>query len=285
MTGASEELFRAVYGLRKAAEAQFTGNTYCQVTNLINAMIESLGWGEGGIPPGKGAAYGFAAMLEDVRKQAEACLTGEDYRLVAHKLDELRAFLNPPPARALEALAAASEARADKAAASLGVAMVQPIAPAHAEAAETLADGELERRSSEPCAMAEPAPPVMEPLESAAIPAETAPAPNPAEAAFYLGSPAVESEDVFIEDHTADTATEAAAEPAFQPSAPAHDTPALAAGQTVDHAESLAVAAPPQNAPAFAAGQKIEVEVAEASPKQPKTLFQLWLDLAFGRKN
>ncbi len=37
MTGASEDLLKAVYGLRKAAEAQFTGNAYYQLTNEIKS--------------------------------------------------------------------------------------------------------------------------------------------------------------------------------------------------------------------------------------------------------
>ena len=40
MTGASEDLLQAVYGLRKAAEAQFTGNDYYQVANEIAVLIE-----------------------------------------------------------------------------------------------------------------------------------------------------------------------------------------------------------------------------------------------------
>ena len=54
MTGASEDLLQAVYGLRKAAEGQFTGNAYYQVANEINELIELLGWGSGEAAAGPG---------------------------------------------------------------------------------------------------------------------------------------------------------------------------------------------------------------------------------------
>ena len=76
MTGASEDLLQAVYGLRKAAEGQFTGNAYYQVANEINELIEVLGWGSGEAGPGQGAAYGFATMLDEVRKLARTGTSG-----------------------------------------------------------------------------------------------------------------------------------------------------------------------------------------------------------------
>src|SRR5208337_1806466 len=75
-------------------------------------------------------------------------------------------------------------------------------------AEETQAERRLERRSSE--AGTE----ILEPVEPAAIPAEGPPEPNPAEAAFYLGSPAPESDAELEEESVREdvAAAEVAAE-------------------------------------------------------------------------
>ncbi len=98
---------------------------------------------------------------------------------------------------------------------------------------------------------------------AAATPA-VAPEPAPAEAAPDLGEPAVQGEAPAVEE--AVIVEVAAAEIAAPP----------------------AVAAAPEPAPeaaAVAPVQKIEIEPAEPKRKEPKTLFKLWLDLAFGRKD
>ncbi|MGO9475789.1 MAG: hypothetical protein ACLPWS_20645 [Rhodomicrobium sp.] len=325
MTETSGDLLQAVYGLRKAAEAEFSGNEYYRVANEIAGLAELAGWDKGE-PAGKGAAYGFASMLAEVRKLAATSVPANRYSLVAHKLDVLQAILTPPaketgkagamsekreaaiaanaaagtsaaPKPGFSELAALSAARVQEMAESLGIAPAHRIPHAAAEAPAGLG---MERRSSEPCAMAELAPVTMEPLAPAAIPAgqkvaeetpaerrlerrssepvkeileamepapilaEGPPEPDPAEAAFYLGSPAPQSDAGLEEEEVrADiAAAEAAAEPAALVSAAVPDN-----------------AAPP-------AGQKIEVKKPDQTKaKPPKTLFKLWLDLAFGRKD
>ena len=93
MTGASEDLLQAVYGLRKAAEGQFTGNAYYQVANEVNELIELLGWGSGEAAPGQGAAYGFATMLDEVRKLAKTSTSGSLYSAITYKLDVLESYM------------------------------------------------------------------------------------------------------------------------------------------------------------------------------------------------
>jgi len=452
MTGASEELLQAVYGLRKAAEAEFKGNTYYQVANQINGLIEQFGWGGRSVSAGKGAAYGFASMLADVRKIVETSTSGNRYYMMAHELNLLASFLAPSvtgtpesgaisekraaalaanapasapagvpasasgsaPAPASIAvstpasapiyftaarptfndLAAVSKARVEEAAASLGIVSAHASQASHHEAAPILADGELERRSSEPCAMAELAPVIMEPVAAAAIPAEALAAPQLDGAAHHLGSPTAEARDGAIEGSATAAAPEAAAQPAGVPPAPAHESMAPAARQKVESFDELAAASkaqveraaaslgmaaahpmppshaeageapaerrlesrsfeavtqaletmesaaipgeiaaepsaaeaafhlgspaaegeafavqkavlveiaaaeitlepvathastPMHEAPAMPAGQKIEAkEPEQPKRKEPKTLFRLWLDLAFGRKD
>ena len=273
MTEASRELLQAVYGLRKAAEAEFKGNAYYQVTNEIGGLLDLIGWGGGDIEPGKDASYGFASMLAEVRNCALASTSGNQFYLIQHKLDALASYLTPAaqeapktaeasakPAAAVSAeaqqpaetampaaapassaaaeapaaprpsfadLSAASKARADDVAASLGIATVHHAAPAEAEAAPAEV---LEPRSSEPCAMAELAP--VEPVAAA-----------PAEAAPHAASP---SEEI---DLTADLrslcpfahAFAGAETPGEQPAA-AHDGEASAAHGKAETFSEIAAA-------------------------------------------
>ncbi len=292
MPGASENLLGAVYGLRKAAEAGFKGNAYYQVTNRIDGLIEQLGWGDGGIPVGKGAAYGFASMLAEVRKIAKASTSGSQYHTIARELDHIASFVAPSatvapkaaemsekhiaaiaanapqaaPATApaymsearqtFDSLAAASKARAEEAAASLGIAAAHHPQTPHREAEPILADGELERRSSEPCAMAELAPVILEPVAAAALSAEALAVPGLDGPARRLGSPSAQAGDGATQGTAAQSAPQTAAHPAAEPSASAHDRAA------------------------DAARQKIEVKE-EPKPKKKKTFFRLW----FGKKD
>ena len=64
--------------------------------------------------------------------------------------------------------------------------------------------------------------------------------------------------------------------------------PAQGQAPAVEEAVIVEVAAAPEPAPeaaAVAPVQKIEVKPVEPKQKEPKTLFKLWLDLAFGRKD
>jgi hypothetical protein len=175
----SEDLLQAVYGLRKAAEAEFTGNTYYQVANEIDGLIETVGGNYASVSPGQGAAYGFATMIDEVRRLAKARTAGNEYYSIVVKLDRLSAHLTPaapagekpaatapaaapatapvhtpsPAKPTFDDLAAASKARVELVAASLGIVPAHHMAAPHHETADV-----LEKRSSEPCSMAELAP-------------------------------------------------------------------------------------------------------------------------------
>jgi hypothetical protein len=276
MTEAPADLLRAVYGLKRAAEAELQGNGYYLVANEVAELIEALGGDAGPAPPLDGAAHGFASALADVRKAGESYLSGNSYYMASQRLDALSSFLPPsskgaqPAAKPQSAetkvpfgeLAAASAARVQEVAASLGLAPnVHHIAPAHAEAPETLFDGELERRSSEPCAMAELALPILEPVASAAVSAETIALAALAQSKADLGSPPASSGAVSAQGTVPEAPAQAHSRPEVQASAADHDREASSAGK------------------------KIEVRAGAANkPQEPKTLFKLWLDLLFGRK-
>jgi hypothetical protein len=281
MMGVSGDLYRAVNGLRKAAEAELTGNTYYQTVNRIEAFTEIIGPVEETAIPGEDTAYGIATTLIEVRKEVQSHLSDNRYYMAVNRLEELASFVTlhaeAPVRRGLsfDELAAASKARAEAAAASLGIMTARRAAPLPAQSAETLANGELEKRSSESCLMAELAPPAMEPVASAPVFTKTATSTPLHEGAESLGSQAAQGE------HSAAQGTAppaAAADPAtagaFPPSTPAHDSEAAPARQTVEEALDPA------------GKQEIRVTMPDENKrKEPKTLFKLWLDLAFGRKD
>ena len=124
-------------------------------------------------------------MLGEVRQLAEANLSGNNYYMAANRLEILLTFLDgangtghkdasavPAKSAVFDDLAAASRARVAEMAASLGIPMAHTAPPAHAKTAASLSDGELERRSSEPCSMAELAPPAMEPVAATTVSAK-----------------------------------------------------------------------------------------------------------------
>jgi hypothetical protein len=322
--GAPGELYHAVNALRKAAEAELTGNGYYQAANRIAHLIEIIGPVEESPAPSKDRAAGFVTALAEVRNGLQSGLLGNRYYMAINKLEELAPFAAPAapvPAQAspsFEQLAAVSKARVEAAAASLGVVMAHRALPLNVQPAETLADGELERRSSEPCLMAELAPPALEPVAPAPLPSKAAATAPHGGATQSLGSPPAQSEHGTVQG-TAPPAAAAhsAAASALEPSAPAHDSEAAAAGQTLKAASDPApsenpaeasfylgspavsdasqeeeavrqdiAAAGARNGPEPAARQDVQVkEPGEIKRKQPKTLFKLWLDLAFGRKD
>jgi hypothetical protein len=321
--GTPGELYRAVNGLRKAAEAELTGNAYYQAASQITHLIEIIGPVEESPVPSKDPAAGFATALAEVRKGLQSGLTGNRYYLAVNQLEELAPFAKltaqAPGQRSpsFDELAAASKARLEASATSLGI--VTPHRAIPAASAETLADGELERRSSEPCLMAELAPPALEPLAPAPLPAK-ATAPVPAgEATQNLGSPAAQSAHGAVQGTALPPAApRPSATAALQPSAPADDSKAASTGQTIEAAgdpapdqnpveaafylgspaiedasleeetvrEDMAAAGRAREATVSTAGQDVQrAEPGEIKRKQPKTLFKLWLDLAFGRKD
>ncbi len=345
------DLMQAVLGLRRAAEDRFPGSAYHEVGKEIDGLIETLGGNEGSVPPGKDAAYGFATMLDEVRRLAETHTTGNQYYAIVVKLDRLTSYLTAAaPAKAPEAapasvpvhtpsaaeptfadLAAASKARVEEVAASLGIAAAHHAAPQHRQA-ETAPEPEvLEKRSSEPCAMPELAPVAAPP---AAVMAELAAASMPAD---HVHEDTGGGDAAKCPYHSlfAETAEEPAAEPApAHPAAPPQAEAEEAPGerrlesrssedvrQPLESVEPAAIAAeaapepiaaetaPDLGSPAaqgevFVIEETTVVEVVEiavepavveqeieaADPagtkrKEPKTLFRLWLDLAFGRKD
>ncbi len=92
------ELLQAVLGLRRAAQEQFPGSAYDEVGKEIGGLIEAVGGNEDSVPPGKDAAYGFATMLDEVRRLAGLRTTGNQYYAIVVKLDRLASYLTPPPA-------------------------------------------------------------------------------------------------------------------------------------------------------------------------------------------
>lgn len=272
----------AIYGLRRAAEADFEGNAYYQVVNQIDCLIEQLGWGDGRIPVGSGAAYGFASMLAEVRKSVEASSSGNRYYMIAGELDQLASFLAPAANAAPKAtaasetrlaaaatnapvaapgrgpahmygasptfseLAAASKARVEEMAASLGIAAAHHQAASHREPEPALADGEWERRSSEACAMEELAPIIMEPVAAAALSAEALAVPPLSSATHHMGSPSAQARDSATQGTAAASAPQTAAHPAAEPSASAHDRAADAARQKIESFDELAAASKAQ---------------------------------------
>ncbi len=396
MTGASEDLLQAVYGLRKAAEAQFTGNAYYQAVNEIDNLIECLGWGDSKIRPGDGAAYGFATMIAEMRKLAKAHTSGNQYYAIVVKLDRLESQLAPAarpgekPAQAapaaapapvaapvpvaapapaaapapsaanptFAALSAASKARVEQVAASLGIVPSHHAAPHQGTEAPAAAD--WEKRSSEPCAMAELAPVAAAPAahpggephiegsphgegahgsagavcpfhamfavpagEPASAPVEAASgksfdelaaaskaqvehtavslgiaaphtviAPEAVEAlsdrrleSRSSGNTSTSSPEGGSNDNLEAASGQAAPEPHVAETAPDLGSPAaqgeVLAAEVIAAVDVVAAAeAPPPTAQKDEAIRPVEIKRSE-----PKTLFRLWLDLAFGRKD
>ena len=140
MTGASEDLLVAVYGLRRAAVERFTGNAYQSIANEIDELIQLLGPARENLPVGKGAAYGFATMLDEVRRLARTSTSGSQYSAITHKLDILASHLAsgasaPAPAARVSAIPAAVAAPASASvaatapAAALAVSASVPVTP------------------------------------------------------------------------------------------------------------------------------------------------------------
>ncbi len=294
---------QAAYGLRKAAEAEFTGNAYYQIAHEIDGLIETLGGNEGGVTPGQGAAYGFATMIDEVRRLAKARTEGNQYYSIVVKLDRLESHMipaapvseqptapapatapaaapvtapasapvhTPSPARpTFDDLAAASKARVEVVAAGLDIVPAHHVAPPHHEVPDV-----LEKRSSEPCSMAELAPVAEEQVaaaEAAALPAD------------HVHDGAGDGAKCPFHAMLADTAEETAAEPAPAPAAVAAE--AAAAPLPADHSHHTAggdgpakcpfheppgAPAPAQELPAPASAEKVASfdELAAASKAQ-----------------
>lgn len=219
MRRASGELFQAVEGLRRAVEAEFTDNSYYLLSQQVAEVYELLGWDIDNARIFNGAHPRFTLALNDVRRRVEEELFDNRFYLVAHKLDVLsflsgqlgvgsgagaatsdsiRHASSPPTGapmdgrRSFDDLAAASKARVEEVAAALGVPLSSADAHKPAVRHEILADGELERRSSEPCFLGELDPQFVEEMAPAGVSAKTAPTADRTGAAANLGSSAAE---------------------------------------------------------------------------------------------
>ncbi len=254
MTQASSELFQAVDSLCHAVEAEFTGNGYYLAASQVTELRELLGPGNTNLSHINGVHLNFAMSLDAVRKRVDAELLDNRFYLVAHKLDVL-AFLGTcfskneevsHPAivkvvaegsnmRSFEDLAAAAKARVEASALAAGIPGPLPSAPSAAAQPEVLADGELERRSSEPCAMAELAPPSMETVATARISPNDATPSRICEISPDLGSSATAPTGGRAERESGSTASQAQGQSASLHSAEAtHDPKAASTGQTVE---------------------------------------------------
>src|SRR5690606_21226914 len=141
--------------------------------------------------------------------------------------------------------------------------------PASPPQYEVEADGELERRSIEPCGMRMPDFLDVEAVEAARIPSASTPQAEQPEASDDLGSQA---------------APAGPAEPDARPE------PRAATPEEAPQPASAAVSAAPADAPPAASTGQVRQDTPEpaASPrpqqKEQKSLFMLWLDIIFGRK-
>ena len=203
-----------------------------------------------------------------------------------------------PAGPSFDELAAASKARVEEAAASLGLEVVHHQELTLQEYHEAL---ELEKRSSEPCSMPEieplaeevPPPPVPGPEAPAVVDViEAASAREVAEATHDFGIPAAVAGPVpeYAAPHE-EPAPQAEAPVEFKPEPVVAAEPAPVPAPEPSPAPSVIVtkAEPRQAAPAPDAPPVEAVKKTDVAPKQPqkepeKSFFSLWLDMVFGRR-
>jgi hypothetical protein len=331
----AEDLLKALNGLQRAADSELSGDAQGAASRYIKELFRLAGFdGEDTGDGGGEQTLSFAQALAEVRTQAEGELSGNAFYLASNVLDNLaslssgsissavepagavaepaRAEHSEPvsrtsgePARAearpsapsMDELAAASKARVEEVAASLGIEVHHAPPPyEHHEAAEhhEMMGMEFEKRSSEPCSMPEieplaeepaAAPPAASPETTVSVEViEAASAREVAEATHDFGTPAAEAGDV--PDYAARHEEPAArAEPVElpEPMGAAEPAPEKAAAPTV-----IVTKADPRPASAAPAATPVTpAKTIEANPRQKepeKTFFSLWLDMVFGRK-
>jgi hypothetical protein len=279
MAEASAGFIQALDGLRRAATAELSGNAYYLAMGRIEEL-EELAGSKGALLPEAGAPIDLRTALTEARNRAVSELASNAYSLAAKKLDAL-AFLTAAhsgdgtqgserktavgpavPTRSFDDLATASKARVEQVASELGIARHAPV-QTNAIMPETRADGELERRSSEPCFASEVRAPDLDPVAAPAVSTQGIARSATVESANRSGPPSPDLQ----RDHgqgancarpACDTGSTAVA----QDSAPEHDRAALAAGETVTRDKAD-----------------------ETKRAEGKSLFTLWLDLLFGKKD
>jgi hypothetical protein len=312
----AEDLLQALNGLQRAADSELCGDAQAAASQYIKELFRFAGFD--GEDAGEGRseeAVPFAQALAEVRTQAEGELSGNAFELASIIFDDLAnlsssAVSAPQEAEAAPAgassdeLGAASKARLEQVAASLGIEVVHHHASLSHERHEVhehydvLAGMEFEKRSSEPCCMPEIVPLAEEaappPVRSPEAPAvveviQAASAREVAEATHDFGIPAAEARHVpeYAAPHK---------EPAPQ-AVEFKRGPAVAAATAPESAAEKAAAprvivTKAERRPPTAAAASTPVRPAktvETVPKpqhqeQEKTFFSLWFDMLFGRK-
>jgi hypothetical protein len=245
MEAVSKDLTEALADLRRAAESAFFGNAYYRVANDIDALADLAGpHAPLATASESGRASDFPSALAKVRALSQAHLSGARYHFALQKLDELSflaseasaAFASTRPARgpSFDDLAAASKARVEAVAASLG--LTPPgAAPAAKIEPETRADGELERRSSEPCLAAEFEERRLGQVDTVFV-SEGDSGRAPVQAPQAARSQAVDLErNAGASERAEGAPSEAGSKTFAQTSSPAHDPSPPASGQAVSH--------------------------------------------------
>ncbi len=323
----AEDLLKALNGLRMAVDNELPGEARDGALQDIKGLFQLAGFdGEDAGECGGDEVVPFAQAIAAVRFQAEGELFGSALDRAGKILDGLAslsshvtpsepepplahasepqtsAHAEPSPAAAAGApmgasfddVAAASKARVEAMAASLGMAVVQHYEPPPQEeqpSAEELEDFmagmEFEKRSSEPCCMPEIVPlaeelaaqPGAVPEAAATEVVQAASAREVAEATHDFGMPAAEAGHV---PEYAASHEKPAALPETAPSAPPREvvaeTPPVIVTRTEPRPSSPASAAP------SVASRKVEAAATPHEKVPEKTFFGLWLDMIFGRK-
>ena len=275
MTRAFKTVFEALTGVRRAIYAGLHGNAFYLALQQITELSEIIGREDRRSYSNANGQQEprLQHSLEVLRKAMEAEIFDNRFYIATHKLDVL-SFLssrialktemtensgapNPHGAmamrpatsaaaeRSFDELASASAARVRTSAASLGIlprqgAGASVIAPP-ASQAETLADGELERRSSGSLHTRETPKHDMGALAAPAFFPRSIPGKEEAGAPPEMGSSRAFSSDNILRSYESrfPPKTEAS-QKAASPSASAHDSKAASARQTLDgHGEML----------------------------------------------
>jgi hypothetical protein len=286
----AEDLLQALNGLQRAADSELSGDAREAASQYIKELFRFAGFDGEDAGEGRGEeAVPFAQALAEVRTQAEGELSGNAFELASIIFDDL-ASLSPSPASApqehapepatepapqcsepvsetpvesaragaaqraasFNEVGAASKARVEEVAASLGIGISRPSSPRPRSPGAAAVVGVIEAASAR----------------------------EVAEATHDFGIPAAAGGDVpeYAEPH-ADPAPQGVAPVEFKPK------PAVAAGPRV-----IVTKAEPRSASTARAATPLRpAKTTETTPKpqhnEPdRAFFNLWFDMMFGRK-
>ena len=286
----AEDLLQALNGLQRAADSELSGDAREAASQYIKELFRFAGFDGEDAGEGRGEeAVPFAQALAEVRTQAEGELSGNAFDLASIIFDDLANLSSSPVSAPQEH---APEPVAEPALHCSGPASETPVESAPAETAlsgasfnevgaaskarveEVAASLGIEiARHSSPRLRSPGAPAVVGVIEAAS-------AREVAEATHDFGIPAAAAGQVreYAAPH---------AEPAHQAVAPAEfkPKPAVAAGPRV-----IVTKAEPRSASAARAATPVRpAKAIETEPKpqhneSDKTFFNLWFDMVFGRK-